>query len=166
MEFRCHVSRGLHEEHLRLITLLNRLEETLVRHHKADALDTGTPEVASLLGELAVVLDSEVDRHFSFEEAQLFPRLEEAGDQMIATVLRGDHEVLRPLARDLVASARRARDEGLRGENWQNFHRLGLELVERQMTHIQREEMALLPLLDDLIDEESDQRLWSDYAAA
>ncbi len=166
MEFRCHVSRVLHEEHLRLIALLNQLEETLMRHRKADALDTGTSEVASLLGELVVVLDSEVDRHFSFEEEQLFPKLEEAGDGMIAAVLRGDHEVLRPLARELVALARRARAEGLGGEDWQRFRLLGMELVERQMTHIQREEMALLPLLDDLIDEETDQRLWSDYTAA
>ncbi len=166
MEFRCHVSRVLHEEHLRLIALLNRLEETLARHRKASSLDTDAPEVASLLSELVVLLDSEVDRHFTFEEEQLFPRLEEAGDAMIATVLRGDHEVLRPLARDLVTCARRALDEGLRGADWQGFHRLGLELVERQMTHIQREEMALLPLLDDLIDEATDQRLWSDYASA
>jgi hypothetical protein len=37
--------------------------------------------------------------------------------------------------------------------------------VERQVSHIQKETMALLPLLDDLLDEETDRRLAFEYAA-
>ena len=41
-----------------------------------------------------------------------------------------------------------------------------LELVERQVSHIQKETMALLPLLDDLLDEETDRELAFAYASA
>ncbi|HYQ99934.1 MAG TPA: hemerythrin domain-containing protein, partial [Casimicrobiaceae bacterium] len=40
------------------------------------------------------------------------------------------------------------------------------ELVERQVAHIQKETMALLPMLDDLLDEETDRALAFAYAAA
>ena len=40
-----------------------------------------------------------------------------------------------------------------------DFRRLALELVERQVAHIQKESMALLPMLDDLLDDETDRAL-------
>ena len=41
-----------------------------------------------------------------------------------------------------------------------------LELVERLVSHIQKETMALLPLLDDLLDEDTDRELAMAYASA
>jgi hemerythrin-like domain-containing protein len=41
-----------------------------------------------------------------------------------------------------------------------------MELVERQVSHIQKEEMALLPMLSDLLDDETDRRLASEYTAS
>ena len=38
-----------------------------------------------------------------------------------------------------------------------------LELAERLMSHIQKEEMSLLPALDDLLDEAADQELTEAY---
>jgi len=43
--------------------------------------------------------------------------------------------------------------------------RLVLEIVERQVAHIQKETMALLPLLDDLLDDDTDRELAFAYAA-
>ena len=40
-----------------------------------------------------------------------------------------------------------------------------LELIERMVSHIQKETMALLPMLDDLLDEETDRELAFAYAA-
>ena len=37
-------------------------------------------------------------------------------------------------------------------------------IVERQVAHIQKESMALLPLLDDLLDEDDDRELAFAYA--
>jgi hypothetical protein len=42
---------------------------------------------------------------------------------------------------------------------------LGLELAERLVSHVQKEEMSLLPALEDLLDEEVDHELASAYAA-
>jgi hypothetical protein len=38
-------------------------------------------------------------------------------------------------------------------------------MIEREMSHIQKETMALLPLVDDLLDEETDRDLAFGYAA-
>ena len=48
---------------------------------------------------------------------------------------------------------------------WEALKRGVLELVERLVSHIQKEEMALLPLLDDLLDDETDRQLAFAYAA-
>jgi hypothetical protein len=39
-------------------------------------------------------------------------------------------------------------------------------MVERQVAHIQKETMALLPLLDDLLDDELDRELAFAYASS
>ncbi len=41
-----------------------------------------------------------------------------------------------------------------------------MEIVERQVSHIQKETMALLPLLDDLLDDDTDRELSMAYASA
>lgn len=41
-----------------------------------------------------------------------------------------------------------------------------MEIVERQVAHIQKETMALLPLLDDLLDDDTDRELSMAYASA
>jgi hypothetical protein len=45
------------------------------------------------------------------------------------------------------------------------FKRLALELIERQVVHIQKETMALLPWLDDLLDDDTDRELAFAYAS-
>jgi hypothetical protein len=40
---------------------------------------------------------------------------------------------------------------------------LGLELAERLVGHVQKEEMSLLPALEDLLDEEADAELAGRY---
>jgi hypothetical protein len=42
---------------------------------------------------------------------------------------------------------------------------LGLELAERLVSHVQKEEMSLLPAVEDLLDEGTDHELASVYAA-
>ena len=44
------------------------------------------------------------------------------------------------------------------------FQRLALELLERMVSHIQKETMGLLPLLEDLLDEQTDRDLALAYA--
>ncbi|HEX6265821.1 MAG TPA: hypothetical protein VFZ81_02870, partial [Burkholderiales bacterium] len=42
---------------------------------------------------------------------------------------------------------------------------LGLELAERLVAHVQKEEMSLLPALEDLLDEAADGELSAAYAS-
>ena len=41
-----------------------------------------------------------------------------------------------------------------------------MDMVERQVAHIQKETMGLLPVVEDLLDGETDRELAFQYAAA
>jgi len=148
MEFNRHISRRLHEEHVATLALWGRLESALAagRHD------------AALLKSAAASLERELDRHFRFEEAELFPRLAEAGEGDIGELLREEHETIRAAGMRFI---KLVSNEITNPE----VKRLGLELAERLVNHVQKEEMALLPALDDFIDEETDHELDSAYAA-
>lgn len=148
MEFNRRISRRLHEEHAATLALWGRLESVLAagRHD------------AALLKSAAASLERELDRHFRFEEAELFPRLAEAGEGDIGELLREEHETIRAAGIRFIALAREDSPS-------KDLRTLGLELAERLVSHVQKEEMALLPALDDFIDEETDHELDSAYAA-
>ena len=40
----------------------------------------------------------------------------------------------------------------------------GLELVERLTSHAQKEQGALVPLVDEMLDAQTDDTLWNEYA--
>ena len=151
----CQCLDGEHRAHLEL---LGRVEQALVRGASAD--------VALLAASLVHHLQHEIGRHFDFEETQLFPRMAEAGDGDLAMLLTEEHDSIRAVADELMPLARAASAAPLTAAGSATLKRLMLELVERQVAHIQKESMALLPLLDDLLDDETDRQLAFDYAAA
>ena len=147
MEFNRRISRRLHEEHVATLALWGRLEASLAAG-KHDA---------ALLKSAAASLERELDRHFRFEETELFPRLAEAGEGDIGELLREEHATIRAAGmRFIKLVSNEIADPEVK--------RLGLELAERLVGHVQKEEMALLPALDDFLDEESDIGLDSAYA--
>ena len=152
------VCRCLDDEHRALLELLNRVEQALARGTGAD--------VAALAASLLHHLEHDVGRHFDFEETQLFPPMAEAGDGDLAALLTEEHDSIRAVAEDLMPLARAAAAGSLAPAGSVALKRLLRELVERQVAHIQKESMALLPLLDDLLDEETDRQLAFEYAAA
>jgi DUF438 domain-containing protein len=148
MEFNRHISRRLHEEHDATLALWGRVEASLAagRHD------------ATLLKGAVAALAHELDHHFRFEERELFPRLAEAGEGDIGELLQEEHEVIREAGRRFIV---------LVGEDSakDKIRMLGLELAERLVAHVQKEEMSLLPSLDDLVDEDADAELSASYAA-
>jgi len=152
------VCRCLDDEHRGHLELLNRVEQTLVR-------DAGAA-LAPIADALLHHLEQEIGRHFGFEETQLFPLMAEAGDGDLVALLTEEHEDIRAVAGELAPLARAAAAGSLDPTAQAALKRLMLELVERQVAHIQKESMALLPLLDDLIDEDTDRQLAFAYAAA
>lgn len=162
MELRRQVCRTLHEEHVNVLDLLNRFGQALGRLTGAPPL--GDPVWQSLLAQLATALQYEVTRHFGFEEHELFPRLHQDGQGELAELLLEEHETIRDVVRPLLVLIDRARREDLDGIGWQSLKISGLELVERLTSHAEKEELTLVPVLEDLLDEDTDRELWSAYA--
>jgi len=153
------VSRMLDDEHRASIALLGQVEQLLSRNARFD------PAAAGLMRQLVRLLENDVDRHFDFEEQQLFPRMSEGGDGGMASLLQEEHGAIREVCAELLPLARQAAGGAIDDAGWSALRPLGLELVERQVAHIQKETMALLPLLDDLLDEEADRELAFAYTA-
>ena len=149
MEFNRHISRRLHEEHEATLALWSRVETSLA---------AGRPD-AGLLRSAAAALAEELDRHFAFEEAELFPRLAAAGEADIGMLLADEHATIRDVGREFIALVKSEPGSP-------RLRPLGLELAERLVAHVQKEEMSLLPSLDDLLDEDADQELSASYATA
>ena len=164
MNFSRQTSRALHEDHRANLQVLARAEQAFARAQRGgSAVD---PDFLKLIAALAQTLEQDIDRHFGFEERELFPRMEQAGDGGIATLLADEHEAIRAVAEELLPLARAAASSSLDAAGWDTLRQCVMELVERQVSHIQKEEMALLPMLDDLLDEETDRQLAFDYAAS
>jgi len=165
MSFERSICRTLHDEHRETIGLLNGLDDLLSRGRRGVPDLTG-PKVRELLVALARSIDEDVNRHFAFEEAELFTRLAENGDEAIGEHLTEEHESIRPVGNRLAELARAALEGGIKDTEWAEFRALGGELIERMLAHIQKEEMALLPLLEDTLPAEDDLRLSESYSAA
>ncbi len=148
-------SLRLHEEHLATLQLWGRLEQSIAARVPQDELD-------ALLRNCAAALAEEVTRHFDFEEQELFTRLAQAGDGDIAELLTEEHATIRDAAKNLGALLALPRRDAAAQ---QQLRALALELAERLTAHVQKEEMALLPVLEDLLDEETDRELVLAYAS-
>ena len=157
------ISQTLHEEHRETVALMERLEQLIARHRRA-LPDVKDRAIARLLSDLSTGVEAEVERHFAFEEARLFSYLAEVGDNEISAHLTDEHNAMRPLGRRIAHLSREGCAQGFDQDRWGELCRLGQELCERMLAHIQKEEMALLPLLDEMIDTETDVRLCQDYA--
>jgi hemerythrin-like domain-containing protein len=156
-------SQTLHDEHRANLGLLGRIEIALARAPRgAGVRDEG---LLDLVRALLRQVEQDVDRHFTFEERELFPRMDDSGEGDIAALLREEHDAMRDVVTELRPLAQRALELALDDAGWQDLRAAALELVERQVSHIQKEEMALLPMLDDMLDDETDRRLALDYAS-
>lgn len=153
------VCRVLDEEHRAHLDLLGKVEQALARSPRPNEA------LAGLIGQFARALEQDIERHFRFEEESLFPLMADAGDGDMAALLVEEHEAIREVAGELLPLARAAAAGTVDEAGWSALRRNALEMVERQVTHIQKETMALLPLLADLLDEETDRELAFAYAS-
>ena len=161
MESSFNILRTLHDEHFATMALLEKLETALSGARTAPANDDTT--MNRLLGDVEAVLLEEISHHYAFEEAHLFPLFAEFGDVGITQMLLGEHQIIRPLATELSEMAKAGRKDGFSPESWEAFREKGLELVEREVFHIQKEEMGFLPALDQMIDSDQDSELTMAY---
>ncbi len=154
------ISQKLHEEHRATMAVMERLEALLTSQRRAPP--NGNTH-AALLRDVAASVESEVNRHFDFEERQLFTFLDTVGDAAIGAHLTAEHTAMRPLGARLAKLSRAAAAGGSDDASWAELRQVGLELCERMLTHVQKEEMALLPLIEESMDVETEERLYEDY---
>jgi hemerythrin-like domain-containing protein len=162
MELQRQISRKLYEEHVAVLNLLDRFGRALARLGAAPP----APDDASwrvLLEQLGTALEYEITRHFDLEETQLFPRLHERGEGDLAELLFEDHETIRAVTRPLLLLVARAQARTLDDAGWRTLKTSGLELVERLSAHAEKEQGALVPLVDEMLDEATDAELWANY---
>lgn len=164
MEFSRQVNHMLHDEHMAVIALLERLDAYLRDHGPATppAQDDGT--TGALLRQLAGVIEGELTAHFAFEEEVLFPLLDDAGEGDMPAMLKQEHAAILPVARQVAELARAALAEGFDRDGWAEFHRLGSILVGELTDHAEKEEFGFLPVLEHVLDDEKDATLAADYA--
>lgn len=153
----------LHGEHMTTLALLERLEKLLRRHPSTRRPPATDSETSDIVGELVTVMEIEITGHYAFEEEHLFPRFARFADAGIPMMLRGEHETIRPIAKRITEVAREAQGKGFDDSSWSEFHMLGIEMVEREIFHIQKEEMGFLPALDHMLDPAEDAVLVAAY---
>lgn len=162
MNFTRRTAQLLHEDHQATIEIIESLDQMIARARKTPP-DVSDPAIQATLKRAASAIKDEVSNHFAFEETELFTRLEDLGDVGIAAHLREEHSALLPLGTQVADRAAQALTDGFTPDQWRDFHSLAGELIERMFAHIQKEEMALLPMLEELLDDETDLELSTRY---
>jgi len=158
------ILQSLHQEHAAMLAVLERLENLLARNRPDDPPDAADGAVAGLLGDVAAALGDDISHHYAFEEEHLFPRFAELIDAGVPEMLRQEHNLIRPIAGQLVEMIAAAKQGGFDADGWRDFHALAREVAEREVFHVQKEEMGFLPALDQMLDEDEDGPLQMAYA--
>jgi hemerythrin-like domain-containing protein len=122
-------------------------------------------ELDKLVGTFCAHLELELGRHFEFEEQELFPRMIASGDGDMAGLLLEEHHAIHSVACELLPLGRAATAGTLDDRGWDALKRTAQEISERLRAHIEKETIGLLPLVDDLLEEDIDRELAFAYAA-
>ena len=160
------IGRLLHEDHERCLNAVQDLEALLGRQGPSRPADLNDPTVRAVLVTAKGVLAQETITHFAFEEDHLFPLLAEVGEQAMILTLKAEHDAIAPLADDVVRLIADALKAGsFTREHWKDVHALGMELAERQVFHVQKEEMGLLAGIGMMLEPDADSGLAEIYRA-
>lgn len=166
MGFARQVTQMFHEEHVASGGMLERFQALLhSRPEGPPAKGVDDPEFDRILRDFEALVTGELLTHFKFEEDRLFPLLAEAGEGDMGVLLAEEHITALSVIEVLIALCRSARSGDMSAEDWQNMRRRGLEFVELMEGHIQKEDMGMLPALDNVIDETRDAELTMEYSA-
>ncbi|MGE5545779.1 MAG: hemerythrin domain-containing protein [Solirubrobacterales bacterium] len=151
----------LHDDHMNTIAMLQNLEELVGSHRSAPKVDE---DLRATLATTERTIRDEVEKHFGFEEGYLFTEFTRLGETGIVTMLTHEHRSILPLALSVADLAAKAVADGAFDDgSWTEFCDAASELVEREIFHIQKEEMGLLGAISALLDDETDQRLAETY---
>lgn len=157
MQLQRPISRQLHEEHMNALGLLGQFERILTGRNGSWPPPPSDPAWRAFAARLAEALVNEVDGHFALEEDTLFGPLSEAGNEELVELLLEEHATIRAVVGELLPlCALSTRGATVEAGTWQAIRTHGLELTERLSAHINKEEMSLVPAVEDLPHDETD----------
>ncbi len=157
MAFKYSCSRILHDDHMTTLALLTEAERMVLS--RRDGPPNIDQEYRRFIDRFCRALNTEVTDHFDFEEVSLLPVVAEYGEAALCDLLLEEHQVLLDVVADVVAQAQAGRDNGFAAEDWGRFRSLCGELIERLTSHIEKEERALLPALEEALTPDMDTEL-------
>lgn len=163
MEYARATARAMHEDHMAALTLLDRVDQFVLEQSAGAPPDGSQPATRMLLSDLKAAVRSEITDHFAFEERALFPILEEAGADDMTGILKDEHKILLPLGRRLADLAGTAGGSGFTDDSWTEFRNVAGQFIDGLRGHIDKEEMGLVPALEDALDELQDMELIASY---
>lgn len=166
MQYKSQIARLLHDEHMEEVAVLERLEGALQKRKNTDPPAVDDSFMFGILVDLIGNTDTQINQHFVFEETFLFPKMAEFGEADIGSFLASEHQAIRETGTSVIKLARAARENGFSADSWRQFHDVAGELIEWVVGHVQKEEMGLLPLIEDLFDEKADSELAHSYMAS
>jgi len=156
MTFKYFCTRIIFDDHVATLALLSEAERMVASRRDPPQIDE---TYRRFIDRFCKALNIEVTSHFDFEETALFPVVTEYGEAGLCELLLEEHHVLLEVARDVVALAQAARESGFSPEDWGKFRRLCGELSERLTSHIEKEDRALLPVMEEAMTMELDTEL-------
>jgi hemerythrin-like domain-containing protein len=148
----------LHEQHFRILVLVSGLENRVRGDAGTRPIDINDESDRALLEELAASLTGAIE-HNAFEEKVLFPLLCRHGEGELATLLTQEHVVIGPIVRRVQMLAGELLMNGSDPARWPEFRDAAQRLVGEMLTHLQKEEMAVVQRLGFFLDAETDHRL-------
>jgi hemerythrin-like domain-containing protein len=154
------VCKKLHDEHMATLALLEKLERFVANNTPPAATDSAA---RTLLIDLAVAFENEIWRHFGFEEKHLFDYFAQSGDSEMGPLLATEHAQIKTIGAHIIAMARTAAASGFTPTTWNEFRPLARQLAEQLATHAQKEEGVLIPLLQDSMESETEEQLYTAY---
>ncbi len=154
------ICQKLHDEHMATLALLEKLERFVASNKLPEATDSAA---RALLIDLAVAFENEIWRHFGFEEKHLFDYFAKTGDTEMGPLLTAEHLQIKNLGARIIAMARAAASSGFTPSAWNEFRPLACQLAEQLSTHAQKEEGVLIPLLQDSMESNTEEQLYTAY---
>ena len=165
MQTRTEIGRLLHEEHHRVVSVLDRLQAFVDATDDAAVASVRDAEARKIVEEVYCLLSEELEPHLELED-QIFPLLEVRGGFELASIFSDEHACIRPISRRLRSLSALALKDDFDLETWLAFRSFAGVLVRELMFHIQREETSLLPAIDDVLDAATDRELAAAYQNA
>lgn len=161
MDYRTATSRKLDEEHRDSLAMLDRFARAVLAVPAGGMPEDGFAVVARTV---ARAVANEVGRHFRFEEEQLFARLAAAGEGDLVDLLLDEHRTINRVAADMLPLLFAASTGRLDAAQFAVLKPVALEFAERLEAHIHKETAALLPAVDNVLDDAVDREIALAYA--